>query len=131
MGFSLRHVRAPGADGVAAGLSSLCLLHCLLLPFLVATFPALLVGAGLDHGPWWVHWVMLGVAAPVSLWALVRGMRVHRDPAYWRIALVGFGLMAAGALVHGHGAVEQALTVVGGIVVAFAHWHNWRARRAA
>jgi hypothetical protein len=131
IGLSLKHVRNVSADGVAAGLSTLCLLHCLLLPFAVATFPALLVGVGVEHGPWWVHWAMLVVAAPISIWALARGMRVHRDPAYWRIALIGFGLMAAGAVAHGHGPLEQALTVLGGIVVAFAHWHNWRARRAA
>ncbi len=125
-----KHVRAGGADGVAAGLSSLCLVHCLLLPFAMATFPALLVGSGLDHGPSWLHWAMLGLAAPVSLWALRRGLRVHRDPAYWRMALFGFGLMAAGAMAHGHGLLEQALTVLGGAVVAFAHLHNWRARRA-
>lgn len=122
----------PVLDGAAAALSSLCLLHCLLLPLGLALAPALNgLMDGLFHGPIWLHWALLGAAAPVSVYALRRGFFAHGDSLPWKIALGGFVLMALGALAHGHLLLEPALTVVGGLVVAFAHWRNWNARRPA
>ncbi len=119
-------------DGAAAALSSLCLLHCLLLPLGLGLAPAVSGVAGdLLHGPGWVHWALLGLAAPFSVYALWRGMEAHGDGLPWKLALGGFLLMAGGALSHGLGPQEQLLTVVGGLVVAAAHWRNWKARRAA
>lgn len=116
-------------DGVAATLSSLCLLHCLLLPVGLGLAP---VVSGLSddvlHGPGWVHWALLALAAPVSVYALWRGVEVHGDGRPWKLALLGFLLMGAGALAHDTGPMEQVLTVVGGLVVALAHWRNWKAR---
>lgn len=118
-------------DGAAAALSSLCLLHCLLLPLGLALAPALngFVDS-LLHGPVWVHWALLAVAAPVSVYALWRGMEAHGDTRPWKIALLGFLMMAGGAIAHGNLPLEPLLTVGGGLVVAFAHWRNWSARRA-
>ncbi len=119
-------------DGAAAALSSLCLLHCLLLPIGLGLAPVVSgLSGGELHGAAWVHWVLLAVAAPVSIYALWRGMAFHGDHLPWKVAALGFALMAAGALAHGAGPAEQILTVLGGLVVAFAHWRNWRARRAA
>jgi hypothetical protein len=118
-------------DGAAAALSSLCLLHCLLLPLGLGLAPVVsgLSGEAL-HGPVWVHWALLGLAAPVSVYALWRGVEVHGDGRPWKLALVGFLLMAAGALSHDLGPREQILTVMGGLVVAAAHWRNWKGRAA-
>ncbi len=119
-------------DGTAAALSSLCLLHCLLLPLGLGLAPVLAAvpGAGM-HGPEWLHWALLALAAPVSVYALWRGLAAHGDPLPWRLAAAGFALMAGGAALHDTGPAEQALTVAGGLVVAFAHWRNWRARHRA
>lgn len=116
-------------DGAAAALSSLCLLHCLLMPLGLGLVPMI---AGLSdhllHEPEWVHWGLLVVAAPVSVFALSRGVEVHGDGRPWKLALLGFLFMAGGALSHGAGLQEQILTVSGGLVVALAHWRNWKAR---
>ncbi len=117
-------------DGAAAALSSLCLLHCLLLPLGLGLAPALL-GLGDAHGPVWLHWALLVLAAPVSILALKRGHDLHGDGLPWKLAALGFGLMAAGALVHDMGPAEQILTVAGGLIVAAAHWRNWKARHPA
>lgn len=117
-------------DGVAALLSSLCLLHCLALPLVLVTMPVIAQFADVLHGPDWLHWVLIGVALPASAVALWRGLDVHHDHSPLCVALVGFALMAAGAFSHGHGALEAVLTVTGGLVVAFAHWRNWRRQRA-
>jgi hypothetical protein len=116
-------------DGAAATLSSLCLLHCLLFPLGLGLAP-MLSGLSGDvlHGPVWVHWGLLVLAAPVSVYALWRGMEVHGDGRPWKLALLGFVLMAAGALSHDIGGQEQILTVLGGLVVALSHWRNWKAR---
>lgn len=122
------HDGAP-IDGVAAALSSLCLFHCLLMP-LGLGFAPVVAALGPGHGPEWLHWALLALAAPVSVLALWRGIAIHGDGRPWRVAALGFLLMAAGALAHATGPAEQILTVGGGLVVAAAHWKNWRARRA-
>lgn len=122
--------QADALDSAAAALSSLCLLHCLLLPVGLGLAP-LILGLSGDalHGPGWVHWALIAVAAPVSVYALWRGIEHHGDPLPWKLAALGFALMAAGALAHDITPAEQVLTVAGGFVVAGAHWKNWRARR--
>lgn len=125
-------------DGAAAALSNLCLLHCLALPLLAALLPILVpvlapvMASGGDslHGPAWLHWLLLGVALPVSGYALWRGMESHGGRLPLLLAGLGFPLMAAGALLHDNGLVEPTLTVAGGLLVAFAHWKNWTARPA-
>jgi hypothetical protein len=116
-------------DGSAAALSSLCLLHCLLLPIGLGLAP-ILNGAGGEalHGPGWVHWALLAIAAPVSVYALRRGALLHGDRRPWGLAILGFVVMALGALSHNLGPHEQILTVLGGLLVALAHWRNWKAR---
>lgn len=118
-------------DGVAALLSNLCLVHCLLLPAFLALGPALFGLVGHDlHGPGWLHWALILLALPVSLRALVQGQALHHQRTPLAMAAAGFLLMALGALLHGHELAEQALTVSGGLLVAFAHWRNWRIRAA-
>lgn len=119
-------------DGAAAAISSLCLLHCLLLPVAIAVLPA--VGGGIAEGfsfdRVWLHWALIAVAAPVSCYALVQGVRLHHRLLPVALALAGFAVMALGAAAHGAGLIEPVLTVSGGLLVAFAHWRNWVARSA-
>jgi hypothetical protein len=126
-----QEAREGSLDGAAAALSSLCLLHCLLLPLGLGLAPVFngLSGEAL-HGPAWVHWVLLALAAPFSIHALRRGMQVHGDRRPWKLALAGFLAMALGAALHGRDPLEQLLTVGGGLLVALAHWRNWKARAA-
>ncbi len=116
-------------DGIAALLSSLCLWHCLVLPLALGVVPVLLPVASLMHGPAWLHWLLIVVAAPASGWALWRGLQGHRDFRPVAMAVLGFALMVAGAMAHRHGVAEQFLTVAGGLVVAAAHWRNWQMLR--
>ncbi len=114
-------------DVVAATLSSLCLVHCLLLPLLLLALPALAVtlhvGLLATGG---FHWLLIAVAVPVSALALWKGFVRHhnRQPAV--LALLGFALMALGAMAHGQPLAESGLTIAGGALVALAHWRNWQ-----
>lgn len=116
---------APALDGVALGLSGLCLAHCLVLPLLAAALP--LFGAWAQAE--WAHVLFVLAAAPLAGTALVRpghGLK----PSSWLIGLglAGLGLLAVGAF--GPAAHEQAATIGGSLLLAGAHLLNWR-RRAA
>ncbi len=64
---------APGLDLAGIAASTLCALHCLLGPAVLALAPAL--------GRFWnaplTHWAIALVVAPVALLAVWRGSRVH------------------------------------------------------
>jgi hypothetical protein len=71
----------PLVDGIAVSASLLCLVHCLALPLLAASLPAL--GLFVTHSLL-VHALLLGVALPLGLWALARGWR---RAGWWPLAL--------------------------------------------
>lgn len=112
----------PLVDGIAVSASLLCLAHCLALPLLAASLPALGV---LATNSVVVHALLLMLAVPLGVWALARGR--HRA-GWWPLALgvAGFTLMGTALLSAPLG--ERWLTVAGVSLVAIAHWGNWRAR---
>ena len=106
-------------------ISSICLIHCLALPVVIALLPAASSILPPDN---WVHPVLIGLALPVTGFALMRGYLIHRE---WRAPLlgaVGLALIGAGVLLDAVPAA--AVTVVGGLLVAAAHVTNWRAHGA-
>jgi len=125
------HSKARALDRGAALLSNLCVAHCVALPLLAVLVPAGLASglplSGAAHGPVWVHWLLLAVAAPVSAAALYAGVRLHRNATPAIVAAAGFAAMALGAMAHdGPGFLEPVLTVAGGFIVGVAHWINLR-----
>lgn len=146
-------VQAGRMDAIAALLSNLCIVHCLILPLIFVILPiGALMGSDLVplssvHGPSWLHWLLIAIALPASWLALRRGYQGHRDIRPAIIAISGFLLVAAGALAHAmadqgisgghdHGLfaelLEPGLTLLGGLSIGWAHWLNWvRMRQAA
>lgn len=120
-----RQANGPAAwlDGFALCASSLCTLHCLGLPLLFALLPAF--ASRIDPGESF-HLVMLALAAPTSLFALVQGKRRHGGLAPLLPGIAGLALMSIGALAA-HGALAETLwTVAGSLLLAGAHILNWR-----
>ncbi len=116
---------AKALDASAVGLSALCLVHCLALPALALLLPVLGIWAQAE----WVHVAFVLIAAPVAVLSFVD--LSTRRPRSWRLAamaVVGLGLMIAGALEIPTAADERVLTVVGGVLLAAAHIANWRRR---
>ncbi|MDX5330554.1 MAG: MerC domain-containing protein [Caulobacteraceae bacterium] len=107
-------------DGSAIGLSGLCLIHCLALPFAAAFVPLLGVWSEAE----WVHLAVVILAAPLSAGALL--LSRPRNAAAIGIALPGLALLVAALAAH---EVETVLTVAGGTALAAAHVINWRGRR--
>ena len=65
-------------DAIGIGLSSLCLIHCLLLPVLVIAVPSL-VGSVL--GSEWIHILLISAALPISIRLLARPALPWLSPA--------------------------------------------------
>ncbi|MEM9303074.1 MAG: MerC domain-containing protein [Pseudomonadota bacterium] len=113
-------------DVVGFVLSATCLVHCLLLPVVLALVPVSAL-AGISDPAF--HFLLAWIILPVSGLALVLGVYKHRR---WSIALIGgLGLVliiAAATIGHDGGlAGERWLTVIGSVLIAGAHLVNFRA----
>ncbi len=109
-------------DGLAVGLSALCLIHCLALPLIVAGLPFLAQFAD-GH----LHLQMLVVVLPLSIVALGLGFRHHRNLRIVIAGAVGMLTLLIGATVA-HSqlglAADRLFTIVGALVLAAAHFYN-------
>ena len=115
-------------DGAAIGLSGLCLLHCLALPFFVGALPMLMPFTE-SH----LHAQMLYFAVPLSIIAIGIGYARHRNPRVVIAAIAGLSLLVFGATVA-HGslglAADRLFTISGSLVLAAAHlWNGLLSRR--
>lgn len=115
-------------DRTGVVLSSLCIVHCLLLPpflvFLVVATP-LMLPQWLQQNEAW-HAPLLAVVAAVSGPVLYQAAK--RD---WRIGAMGIaGFVSLGsALLVPSEFFAEALTVLGATVLGIAHLFNLRARK--
>ena len=111
-----------GLDRAAIFLSSLCLLHCMVVPVALLLGP--LLGGWLQNTETQVHWVLLALALPISAVALQRGFRRHHSRATLALGYTGLLLMLV-AVMHWLGeAWEVALTVAGVSMLLVAHVRN-------
>jgi hypothetical protein len=101
----------------------LCLVHCLLLPLVVALFPAL---GGIAEVPEAAHLLLFAIAIPVSSLAVISGYRRHGALLPGAIAVIGLSLIGVGALAGFPLLLETSVTVAGSLVLALAHISNWR-----
>ena len=116
-------------DQVAVALSGLCLLHCLLLPFLVTLLP-FLGQFGDDH----LHAEMLVVVIPISVLALGLGFRRHRHGGIVAAGIAALAILTIGGTIAHNTfglAADRALTVIGSITLAVTHYRNFRLSRHA
>lgn len=113
-------------DRIGMGLSGVCLVHCLLVPVVLALLPLWPVGEAVHA---WMHPVLALGLVPVTLVALVAGYRRHRSREVVALLLSGLAVVLVAAT-WGHaspGAVgETTLTVAGSILLMVGHWRNWR-----
>jgi hypothetical protein len=127
---AVQESRPPGPgkstfwDGVGIAVSLLCLLHCLALPFVVSLLPLLSLKFLADER---AHQWLVGGIALVSLLAFIPGYRKHRQRRVVGLMAGGLSLLFvaafAGEEMLGEG-WERPLTVMGGLVMASAHWLN-------
>lgn len=114
------------ADKAAIGLSLLCAIHCALLPIILALLPTITLFGFEDE---WFHRFLLVVVLPLSVFALLSGLRKHNNRTALAIGMVGLAVLILAA-VAGHDLFgetgERVVTVFGSFLVATSHFRNFR-----
>jgi hypothetical protein len=113
-------------DRIAIVLSTICIVHCLTVPFVVAVLPIAAITLADDTH---FHALMLWLVVPTSAFGFALGFRVHRRWEIVAFGAVGAGVLAAAAILgHAYWAesVEVAVSVVASLTLAAAHWMNFR-----
>ena len=108
------------------GLSMVCVVHCFFAPSLIIlsfSFLSLSIESEI------IHYLIVFLAVPISIFALTLGYRNHNTLYYLFIGTSGLVLLIA-AVVMGENLLgeigEQTLTLIGSMIVAFAHFKNHR-----
>jgi hypothetical protein len=113
-------------DQAAIALSAVCIVHCLAVPVLVAVLPIAAVSFG---GGGHFHSVMLWLVVPTSVLGFGLGFRVHGRLGVVLLGACGVATLVAAA-VWGHSvwneAAEVTVSVIGSLILAAAHWLNFR-----
>jgi hypothetical protein len=112
-------------DLAALTASAVCTVHCLLLPVLLATTPALSRWLDLGEG---FHVGILLFAIPTSAVALGSGWRRSGNPTALVLGGLGLCIMAHGLLIANE-ASETTATLIGSGLLAIAHVRNWVLRQ--
>jgi hypothetical protein len=112
-------------DRIAISLSTICIVHCLAMPFVVALLPVVAITFGSDVH---FHALMLWLVVPTSALAFSLGYRVHGRIGLVLMAAVAVAVLALVAL-WGHDAwnprVEVTVNVAASLLLAVAHWKNF------
>ena len=111
-------------DKIGLGLSGLCLVHCLILPFLVAALPWL----GLFIEDERVHLCFAAVTVPVAIIAFIPGFLKHQRQGVLALGMAGATLLLFGSVGHDwvpH-PMEHWFTVLGGMFLVSGHYVNFR-----
>lgn len=112
-------------DAVGIGLSILCGIHCLSVPFLLGVLPMIGLDVVADHS---FEWVMIAIIFAVAGASYVSGFRAHRRKAIFLFLAVGvtvFALLRPSLPESLH----PIATIAGGLTFVAGHWQNWRWRR--
>jgi hypothetical protein len=115
-------------EGIAVGATIACLVHCLVLPLLIAIIPVIPAVLPIpDH----FHAIALGLAIPATGGALFAGYRRHRVAGPLFAGTAGLMLLTLGATHWEATPLETPVTVLGSLCIAVAHLVNWRYRQLA
>ena len=114
------------SDKTAISLSAPCLVHCLLVP----SFLVFLSGyISLSNNNELIHYAILFIAIPVSIYALITGVKNHNSYTYLYVGLLGILTLilavTLGVQMWGE-AGEKILTTIGALLVAISHFKNYR-----
>tara|TARA_X000000368_G_C23007932_1_gene702131 strand:+ start:362 stop:769 length:408 start_codon:yes stop_codon:yes gene_type:complete len=111
-------------DGLAISLSFACALHCLFAPSFIILAPTFL---SISFDNEFIHYLILILAIPASVYALLFGYKAHKNLSMIIIGFFGLSILLF-ALLYGNNlfgeTAEKALTLLGSIIVASAHFKN-------
>ncbi len=108
-------------DLYAAGLSALCLIHCLAAPLIVIMIPVMAETAQSEL----THQVLAFIAVPVSLLVIWQTLAAHGNKLFITAALTGVGLLLTAVFVEAMSAHAEQITIVGALLLSSAHLWRW------
>ncbi len=103
-------------DRAASALSLTCVAHCLALPVIAVSSPALVPVAEAE----WVHWLLAALSILASSTVLTLAPNA-RTVSFILPALAGSALIVFAIFAEGIGLDETPPTVIGGLLLAGAH----------
>ncbi len=107
--------------------SMLCAVHCLALPFIltISTLSGLSFLA--NHT---IEWVFIAISIVLATASLFPGyFKHHFNPIPLRIVAVGFAFLVVSRMLP-HSNLEHVITGIGGLLIAFSHYKNWKLMRS-
>ena len=114
-------------DKLAMVLSSACAIHCFLTPSFVLLTSGL-ISFSFDNE--FLHNLILFVAVPISLYALISGNANHKILYLLPVGIIGLSLLFL-AVFLGEAFLgelgEKSLTLIGSVIVVYAHYKNHKA----
>lgn len=112
-----------GWDNAGMTASILCAVHCAIVPLLITVLP--LAGLGFLATPW-IEWSMIALALLIGSYAIgLSYFRVHHKKLPVAFLAAGF-LVIIGGHIFTHGGREAIVVPTGGLLIAFAHFINYR-----
>ncbi len=116
-------------DRLGLGASVLCLVHCLVTPFLLTGVAAFGTVGG-HEAELGFHLVVFALALPLAVLSAWPGYREHRDRGV--LALLGAGIVLLGLSFVLHDVVGEVghigLTAAGSLALIAGHLRNYRLR---
>ena len=117
-------LRKAKTDILAISLSLLCVVHCLFVPSFLILAPSFLAYSFNNE---LIHYLILVLAIPVSLFALVLGYKAHKKLSILFMGVLGLFILFL-AVLYGDAFIgefgEKTLTLMGSIIVVYSHFKN-------
>lgn len=110
-------MKSSTIDYTGVAVSTLCLVHCIMLPAIVTALPVMGVFANNEH----IHKALVFVALFPAIYAF-SGLFERKATASMRgLALFGITALLAGAFVEALHDMETVLTLIGALSLGAAH----------
>ena len=114
------------SDRLAMTLPFACILHCLFMPAFLITS---LTFASIEFSDELLHYSILFLAIPVSLFALLSGKKNHNNNLIFIVGILGLTVLFSAIFSEGnfYGVpLETLLTIIGSMIVITAHYKNYQ-----
>jgi hypothetical protein len=115
-------------DTLGFSASTLCAIHCAILPFLISTLP--LLGLEFLNDPY-IELTILASSIALALMSFIVGYyKHHHNDEPLSIMLVAFIFFLTGHTNNMQGnpstMLEEICVPIGGLIMAYAHYRNWK-----
>lgn len=134
VGLFIEQDQSSLADKLGIIGSSLCLVHCLVLPFLLPLFQASSYSSHIDGVESYFHLVIFPILLAVALLAFKRGFKVHHSKPVLFAGLTAIFLVFLGLVIEQQFQLDKLttwLTSLGSFILVISHLGNLTLIRAS